>query len=117
MVRALVTIIEHVGIFIIGCISSGAILFGSYMGLKDYQELPSRIFTNKNIFIYLFFSGAFSVILQLGQNSFAPLQALAVGAGWPAILLGHATSQSAKQIGEAQFKEIKEYMSKVIGEE
>jgi len=111
------TIFEYVGVYLIGAISSGAILFGSYMGLKDFEELPSRIFTKRNILIYLLFGGAFAVILQLVQDTFAPLQALAVGAGWPAILVGYATSQSAKQIAEEQFKQIQEYIKKIQGSE
>ena len=111
------TPLEYLGIFLIGCISSGGVLFGSYVGLKDYQKLPKRIFTALNIFIYLFFGGAFSVVLQLVQESFAPLQALAVGAGWPALLIGYATSQSAKQIADDQFKKIKDYIEKIQGGE
>ena len=104
------------GVFIIGCLSSGGILFGSYVNLKNFEQLPSRIFTRLNIFIYIFFGGAFSIILQLVQDTFAPLQALAVGAGWPAILIGYETSQSAREIGDEQFRNLKEYLSKIEGE-
>lgn len=111
----MVTELEYLGAFVIGCVASGAILFGSYVGLKDYQKLPKRIYTRRMAFIYLLFGGLFSVILQLVQDAFVPLQALAIGAGWPAVLLGYATSQSAKQIADDQFKELKEYIEKIQG--
>jgi hypothetical protein len=100
--------VEFMGAFAIGVISSAAVLFGSYVGLKDYEKLPKRLFTLRNIAFYVLFGGSFSLIFQLVQPSFAPLQALAIGAAWPAILVGYATSQSARQIADEQIREIRE---------
>jgi hypothetical protein len=112
----MVTPLEYLGVFLIGCVGSGGILFGSYIGLKNYEELPKRLFKLELSIAYVLFGGAFAAILQLAfPDSFAPLYSLAVGAGWPAFVIGMATSQNAQQIANAQNKKIEEKLDKLTG--
>jgi hypothetical protein len=111
-----VTPLEYLGAFAIGAIGSGVILFGSYVGLKSFEELPKKLFNPRNSIIYILLGGAIALILQLAfTQSFAPLYSLAVGVGWPALVIGLSTSQNAQQIVDAQMKEMQELLKKIQG--
>ena len=112
----MVTPLEYVGTFAIGTVGSAVVLFGSYIGLKSYEELPKRLFTKWNSAAYIVFGGAIALILQLAfPESFAPLYSLAVGAGWPALVIGLSTSQNAQQIADAKMKEMQDLLKKIQG--
>lgn len=112
----MVTNLEYLAVFAIGITGSGIMLFGSYIGLKSFEELPKRLFTLKNSFVYILFGGAISLILQLAfPQTFAPLYSLAVGVGWPALVIGLSTSQNAQQLVDAQMKEMQDLLKKIQG--
>lgn len=84
------------------------------MGLKDYEQLPKRLFKTRNVMFYIGFGGFFAFVFQLAQDSaFVPLQAVAIGATWPAVLIGFTASQAVRDIGDAQMKEIKALIDKL----
>ena len=112
----MVTPLEYLVVFAIGVTGSGGMLFGSYIGLKSYEELPKKLFTKWNSIAYVLLGGAFAFILQLAfPESFAPLYSLAVGAGWPALIIGLSTSQNAQQIADAKIKEMEDLLKKIQG--
>jgi len=107
-------IVEFLASFVIGLLTSGAIVFGAYIGLQNYQTLPQKLFQPRNITIYVLFGGFFAFMFQLADTSaFAPLQALAIGATWPAVLLSMTASSTIKDIGDAQMKDIKDLIDKL----
>jgi hypothetical protein len=109
-----VGVIEFLASFVIGLVTSGAIVFGTYIGLQNFQTLPQKLFQTRNLLIYVLFGGFFAFLFQLADTSaFAPLQALAIGATWPAVLLSMTTSNSIRDIGDAQMKEVKDLIDKL----
>src|SRR3990172_11743511 len=112
----MITIYEYIAVFVIGLVGSGGILFGSFIGLKSYEDFPKKIFTTKNSIIYVLFGGAFAVILQISfPVAFAPLYSLAVGAGWPALVIGLSTSQVTQKIADDKIEEIKDLIGEIMG--
>lgn len=110
-----INLVTALAAFAIGLVSSAAILFLSKLGMQGFEVLPSRIFTNLNVGLYVFFGGFFALIFQAVQDTFAPIQALAIGAAWPAILLGYTTPQRAKEIADEEMDKIKALLEEVRG--
>ena len=109
-----VGVAEFLASFVIGLVTSGAIVFGAYIGLQNFQTLPQKLFKLRNLIIYVLFGGFFAFMFQLADTSaFAPLQALAIGATWPSVLLSLTTSNSIRDIGDAQMQEIKALIDKL----
>ena len=109
-----VGLIDFLASFVIGLVTSGAIIFGTYIGLQNFQTLPAKLFKRQNVAIYVIFGGFFAFMFQLADTSaFAPLQALAIGATWPSVLLSMTTSNSIRDIGDAQMKDIKALIDKL----
>jgi len=101
--------------FVIGLVSSAAILFLSDLGMQGFEVLPSRIFTKRAVSLYMFFGGFFAVVFQLPQSSFTPIQALAIGAAWPAILVGYTVPQRAKEIATEEIEKYKKLLEELDG--
>ena len=99
---------------LIGIVGAGAVVFASYLGLSGYPELSKKLYSKRNLVIYLVIGGLIASISQWTVESFAPLQALAIGGGWPAILTGtiasRAVADKAKNYADEQFDEIKEVL-------
>lgn len=112
----MVTTVEYLAVFAIGVTGSGVTLFGSYIGLQNFETLPKKLFTTLNSVIYLLFGGAIAFVLQLAfPTTFAPLYSLAVGVGWPALIIGLSTSQNASQITQKQQKDMQDLVNKIQG--
>jgi hypothetical protein len=78
----------------IGAVGAGAAIFASYIGLSEYN-LPKKLFTYTMTPIFIAVGALVAMILQSTTDSFAPIQALAVGAGWPGILQGMVAARIA----------------------
>jgi hypothetical protein len=78
---------------LVGALGASAILFASYIGLSEYKRLPKKLFSWVNLIIYILIGGLLALILQSITESWTPIQALAIGAGWPAIIQGLITSK------------------------
>lgn len=103
-----VTIEEYIFTFVIGLVTSGALLFGSYVGLKDFQELPKRLFKKQWVILFVLFGGFFAYIFQIAQpNVFLPFQAIALGATWPAIIIGIQAPQISRDEANKQSEAIR----------
>lgn len=76
-----VTEIELAATFLVGIVGSSAVLFGTYIGLSKFESLSGKVFTKTHVAIYLVLGGAIATIVQLGSDTWAPVQALAIGAG------------------------------------
>ena len=98
----------------IGIIGAGAVVFASYLGLSGYDKLTEKLYTKRNLAIYLIIGGLIAGISQLTVDSFAPLQALAIGGGWPAVLTGtigtHTLAKEARTSADEQLEEIKDVL-------
>ncbi len=71
--------------------------------------LPKLLFSTRNVILYAGFGGFFSIIFQFAQSSaFVPLQAVAIGAAWPANLVGFTSSQTERNMADAHLKEMKD---------
>jgi len=105
---------ELLASFLIGFLTTGAFIFGTYLVLENYGELRRRLFSERNIALYVLFGGFFAFIFQLADTAdFVPLQAFAIGATWPAALFGYTSSQVIRSIGDAQFKDIKDLIDRL----
>jgi hypothetical protein len=110
-----VPVFDLVGTFLVGMVGSSAVLFGTYVGLSKFESLPSKIFTPTYVAIYLVLGGAIAAVVQLGTDTWAPVQALAIGAGWPAVISGIVTpaaaADKAKDAVNSQVNEINNFLS------
>ena len=104
--------IELVYSGLIGVVGASAVVFASYLGLSGYAKLSKKLYTVKTLPIYLIIGGLIAGISQLTVDSFAPLQALAIGGGWPAFLTGtigaHTLAKEAKTNADQQLEEIRD---------
>jgi hypothetical protein len=95
---------------------SGMTLFGSYVGLRNFEELPAKLLNKYMAAIYIVLGGFLALIFQLvAPTSFTPLYSLTVGVGWPALLIGLSTSQNAQNIANAKLKEIEDLIKGIQG--
>jgi hypothetical protein len=110
-----VALVDLLATFLVGLIGSSAVLFATYVGLSKFESLPAKIFTSAHIAIYIFLGGAIATVVQLGSDTWAPVQALAIGAGWPAIVAGiitpAAAADQAKSAVNNQVNEINNFLS------
>ena len=110
----MVTEIELLFSLLIGVVGAGAVVFASYLGLSGYPELSKKLYSARNLMIYLIIGGLIAGISQWTVESFAPIQALAVGGGWPAFLAGtigsRTIAEKAKNHADEQFEEIRDVL-------
>ena len=96
----------------IGAVGSAAVLFASRMSLEDFSKLSERLFATKNVAVYIGLGGMIAAIVQSSSENFAPIFALATGAGWPAVIQGlvaaRKTAGEAKKVADEQLDEMKD---------
>ena len=98
---------EYFATFGIGAMGSAMGLFGSYVGLRNFEALPQKLLKKELAALYIIFGGFLAYIFQLAvPAAFAPLYSLTVGVGWPALLIGLSTSQNAQKIADEKLKKI-----------
>ncbi len=95
----------------IGVVGSSAVLFASRMALEDFKELSDRLYSVRNVIIYIGLGGLIAGIVQSSSEAFSPIFALATGAGWPAVIQGlvaaRKSSTETQKIADEQLKEFK----------
>jgi len=85
--------------YLIGIFGSITVVSATFFGLKDFQNLPKKVYTPFNLLIYLVIGGILAIILQsLQPLSYSPIQAFVVGATWPAVVQGMITPAKAREI-------------------
>ncbi len=95
------------GTFLLGVFGAGVVLFASRMGLSGYSELPKRIFTLRNVVLYLYIGGGVAVVFWLPTTSlFLPIYAAGIGAAWPAAIQGLMAAALAKDISDTERQRI-----------
>lgn len=105
------------GHFVIGLFGAGAMLFISYLGLKDFQQLPKKIFTRTLTILYVLIGGAIAGIFSsLQPTIYAPIQALTIGAAWPALMHELTLSSRVKEIASEQEDKAKAFLIKLASD-
>jgi hypothetical protein len=95
--RLLITLLA----FFIGGLGAWAFLIGVQVGLVARgQRETLLLFLEGNYLLqsmFVFFGGVIAAVFQLGQPlSFAPIQALVLGATWPSVLSQYISSQASR---------------------
>ena len=97
--------------YLIGVFGAITVVSATYLGLKDFEELPKKVYTPVSLIMYLSIGGILAAILQsLQPVSYSPIQAFTIGATWPAVVQGLITPMKAKAITTGQEKDADEFL-------
>ncbi len=105
-----------IGTFLIGLLGAGVLVFAARMGLKGYERLPEKIYTARNIVLFILIGGLLAIIVWLQTPTlFTPLYSFGIGAAWPAAVQGFMIASLAKTAGDDQTEEFKKLLERVGG--
>ena len=100
--------------FVIGVFGASALVFASYLGLREIEKLPQKVYTPIYLAIYVLIGGVLAVILSsLQPTVYAPIQALAVGATWPALMQGYMLPGKFREVTSEEKEEAEDFKDKL----